>query len=42
MLTDKHKSQQIGAAIFFLQHYHKKGKEFLDKIVMGGETWGAI
>jgi hypothetical protein len=39
MLTDVHKTQIIVSAWTFLQHYHNKGDEFLDKIVAGDETW---
>lgn len=39
MFTDNQKTQQMGAALEFLQHYHEKGKGFLDKIVTGDETW---
>ncbi|GBO26654.1 Histone-lysine N-methyltransferase SETMAR [Araneus ventricosus] len=39
MLSDHHKTQRMGAALTFLQRYHRDGDEFLDKIVTGDETW---
>jgi hypothetical protein len=39
MLTDVHKTQRMASALTFLQHYHNEGDEFLDKIVIGDETW---
>ncbi|KAJ4451655.1 hypothetical protein ANN_03124, partial [Periplaneta americana] len=38
-LTPEHKMQHLGAALTFLQRYHDDGDEFLDRIVMGDETW---
>ncbi|KAJ4436137.1 hypothetical protein ANN_18764 [Periplaneta americana] len=38
-LTPEHKMQRLGAALTFLQWYHDDGDEFLDRIVMGDETW---
>ena len=39
MLTHNYKTQLQGAALEFLQRYQKKGQGFLDKTVMGDETW---
>lgn len=39
MLSDHHKTQQMGAALTFLQRYHDEGEDFLNKIVTGDETW---
>jgi len=39
MLTDDHKSKQMGSTLKFLMHYAWEGDEFLDSIVTGGETW---
>ncbi|GFW36862.1 histone-lysine N-methyltransferase SETMAR [Trichonephila clavipes] len=38
-LTPEHKIQRLGAALTFLQRYHDDDDEFLDRIVMGNETW---
>jgi hypothetical protein len=39
MLTDDHKTKQMGSALKFLKHYAQEGDEFLDSIVTGDETW---
>jgi hypothetical protein len=39
MLTDGHKQNCIGAALSFLECYHRGDDEFLDHIVTGDETW---
>lgn len=39
MLPDHHKTQQMGTALTFLQHYHVEEEDFLNKIVTGDETW---
>jgi hypothetical protein len=39
ILTDKHKQKCMGAALSFLECYHREGDEFLDHIVTGDETW---
>jgi hypothetical protein len=39
MLTEDHKRQRVEAAREFLQAYETDGKEFLDSIVTGDETW---
>lgn len=39
MLSDRHKTQRMGAALAFLQRYHDEGPDFLNKIVTGDETW---
>ncbi|GFQ64455.1 uncharacterized protein TNCT_195641 [Trichonephila clavata] len=38
-LTPEQKIQRLGAALTFLQRYHDDGDEFLDRILMGDETW---
>jgi len=38
-LIDFHKTQRMGSALMFLQHYWEEGDEFLDRIVAGDETW---
>ncbi|GFV19417.1 uncharacterized protein TNCV_3663501 [Trichonephila clavipes] len=38
-LTPENQIQRLGAALTFLQRYHDDGDEFLDRIVMGDETW---
>jgi hypothetical protein len=37
MLTDDHKTKQIGLVLKFLMHYTHEGDEFLDSIVIGDE-----
>jgi hypothetical protein len=39
MLTDKHKQKRMGAALSFLECYHRVGDEFLDHTVIEDETW---
>jgi hypothetical protein len=39
MLTDEHDHKLMGAALSFLEHYHREGDEFLDHIITGDETW---
>jgi hypothetical protein len=42
MLTDEHMQKCMGAALPFLECYHRKGRkgeEFLDHIVTGDVTW---
>jgi hypothetical protein len=39
MLTEDHKRQHVEAAREFLQAYKTDGKEFLDSIITGDETW---
>lgn len=39
MLSDKHKTIRMGAALSFLDRYSKEGDEFLSHIVTGDETW---
>jgi hypothetical protein len=34
MLSDSHRKNCMGAALTFLEHYHKDGDKFLDHIVM--------
>jgi hypothetical protein len=29
----------MGAALLFLEHYHRESDEFLDHIIIGDETW---
>jgi hypothetical protein len=38
MLTDDHKTKQMGAALKFLTHQAQEGDQFLDSIVTGDET----
>jgi len=38
MLTDNHKTKQIGSTLKFLMRYTQEGDEFLDSIVTGDET----
>jgi len=40
MLTDDHKTKQIGSALKFRTSYAKEGDEFMDSIVTGDETGG--
>jgi histone-lysine N-methyltransferase SETMAR len=39
MLTDVQKTQRMALVSTFLQYYDDEGDEFLDKIVIGDETW---
>ena len=39
LLTDHHKEQRMGAALTFLEAYHRHGDALLDRIVTGDETW---
>lgn len=39
IVTRNHKTQKMGAALYFLHHYHNKGQDLLNKIVIGDETW---
>ncbi|GBM77987.1 hypothetical protein AVEN_105451-1 [Araneus ventricosus] len=39
MLTDVHKTKGLGRALTFLTRYSEEGNEFLNKIVIGDETW---
>jgi 6-pyruvoyl-tetrahydropterin synthase len=40
MLADDHrKKKRMGAALTFLERYHRDGDKFLDHIVTGDETW---
>jgi hypothetical protein len=40
MLTDDHKTKQMGSALKFLTRNAQEGDEFLDAIVTGDKTWG--
>ena len=40
MLTDNHKTKQMGSVLKFLTRYPQEEDEFLDSIVTGGEIWG--
>ena len=40
MLTDDHKSKQMGSTLKFLTCYAQEGDEFLDSTVTGDEIWG--
>jgi len=40
MLTDDHKTKQMGLALKFLTCYAQEGDVFLDSNVTGDETWG--
>jgi len=40
MLTDDHKTKQMGSALKFLTRYAQEGDEFLDSTVTGDEIWG--
>lgn len=37
MLSDHHKTQQMGATLTFLQRYHDEGEDFLTKFTR--KTW---
>jgi hypothetical protein len=39
MLTDNHKTKQMGSTLKFLTRYAQEGDTFLDPIVTGDETW---
>jgi hypothetical protein len=39
MLTDEHERNVMGAALSFLEGYHREGDEFLDRIITADETW---
>jgi hypothetical protein len=39
MLADGHRKKRMGAALTFLERYHRDGSKFLDHIVTGDETW---
>jgi len=39
MLTDDHKTKQVGSMLKFLMCYAQKGDQFLDSIVTGDEMW---
>jgi len=38
-MLDLHKTQRMGSALTFLQHYWEEWDEFLDRIVTGEKTW---
>jgi hypothetical protein len=39
MLADKCRKKHMGAALTFLERYHRDGDKFLDHIVTGDEAW---
>jgi hypothetical protein len=39
MVADDHRKTLMGAALTFLERYHRDGDEFLDHIFTGNETW---
>jgi len=39
ILTDDHKTNQMGSALKFLMRYAQEGEQILDSIVTGDETW---
>jgi hypothetical protein len=39
MLSEDHRKNHMGAALTFLECYHRGGDKFLDHIVTGDETW---
>jgi histone-lysine N-methyltransferase SETMAR len=39
MLADDHRKESMGAALTFLERYHRDGDKFLDHIVTGDGTW---
>jgi hypothetical protein len=39
MLADDHRKKRMGAALKFLERYHRDGDKFLDHIVTEDETW---
>jgi hypothetical protein len=39
MVTDDHKTKQMGSALKFPMRYAQQRDEFLDSIVTGDETW---
>jgi hypothetical protein len=39
MLADDHRKKRMGAALKFLERYHRDGDKFFDHIVTGDETW---
>jgi hypothetical protein len=39
MLAEDHRKKRMGAALKFLERYHRDGDKFLDHIVTGDETW---
>ncbi|GBM79214.1 hypothetical protein AVEN_60862-1 [Araneus ventricosus] len=38
-LTEIHKTSRMGAALEFVSRYHTGGEDFLNRIVIGDETW---
>jgi hypothetical protein len=39
MLADDHGKKNMGAALTFLESFHRDGNKFLEHIVTGDETW---
>jgi hypothetical protein len=39
ILTDDHKTKQMGSMLKFLSRYAQEGDEFVDSIVTGDGTW---
>ncbi|GFV52278.1 histone-lysine N-methyltransferase SETMAR [Trichonephila clavipes] len=39
LLTEEHKLKRMACALDFLDQYHKEGDQFLERIVIGDETW---
>jgi hypothetical protein len=39
MLADDQRKKRMGAALTFLERYHRNGEKFLDHTVTGDETW---
>ena len=39
MLTDNHKTKQMGSALKILMHHAQEGNELLDSIANGDEAW---
>lgn len=37
-LTHRHKNQQMGAALTFLEHLDEHGQDYLERIITGDET----
>jgi hypothetical protein len=39
MLTDERKQKRMGAALSFLERYHREDDELLDHMIAGDGTW---
>jgi hypothetical protein len=39
MLTDEKRKQHMVSAVTYLQQYNTEGEKFLNRIVIGNDTW---